>query len=87
MGIKIPKTQECDDTTASEDKRLIRGFESRVSVILKCELVKDLFTFIYSCIYEIILLIANVTEDNEPILIVQYRRVYGNHPETLVCEP
>jgi hypothetical protein len=31
MGIKIPKTQEYDDTTASEDKRLMWGFESRVS--------------------------------------------------------
>jgi len=31
MGIKIPITQEYDDTTAFEDKRLMRGLENRVS--------------------------------------------------------
>jgi hypothetical protein len=31
MGIKVPITQEYDDTTASEDKRLMRGLEIRVS--------------------------------------------------------
>jgi hypothetical protein len=30
MGIKIPITEEYDDTAASEDKRLMRGLENRV---------------------------------------------------------
>jgi len=33
-----------------------------------------------------LILTANVTEEKGPILVVQYRRVNENHPET-VCEP
>jgi len=48
---------------------------------------KDVFTVIFSYLYEMLILTANVTEENELVLIVQYRRVNGNHPETLLCEP
>jgi len=48
---------------------------------------KDVFTVIFSYLYEMLILTANVTEENEPGLIVPYRRVNRNHPETLVCEP
>ena len=58
-----------------------------MSVILKRELMKNVFTFIFSYLHEMLILNANVTEEKEPVLIVQYRRVNGNHPETLVCEP
>jgi len=58
-----------------------------MSVILKRELVKNVSTFIFSYLHEMLILTANVTEEREPVLIVQYRRVNGNHPETLVCEP
>jgi len=30
MGIKIPVTQEYDDTKAFEEKRVMRGLENRV---------------------------------------------------------
>lgn len=49
--------------------------------------MKDVFSFVFSYLYELLLLTANITEDKEQILIVQYRRVNGNHPETSVCEP
>jgi hypothetical protein len=58
-----------------------------VSVILKRELVKNVSTFIFSYLCEMLVLTVNATEEKEPVLIVQYRRVNGNHPETLVCEP
>lgn len=58
-----------------------------VSVVLKRELVKNVFTFVFVYLYEMLILTANITEEKEPVLIVQYRRVNGNHPETLVCEP
>lgn len=57
-----------------------------MSVILKRELVKNVFTFVFIYLYEMLILTANVTEEKEPVLMVQYRRVNGNHPETLVCE-
>jgi len=46
MGIKIPITQEYDDTVASENKRLMRGLENRMSIILQRELVKNVFILI-----------------------------------------
>jgi len=46
MGIKIQITQEYDDTTASENKRLMRGLENSMNVILQRELVKNVFILI-----------------------------------------
>jgi len=39
---------------------------------------QQLFTVIFSYLYEMLILTANVIEENEPVLILEYRRVNGN---------